>query len=366
LSQNESRSEEIAELLREGGAPVDPARLERWIRLLREPTPSSEPGQEHANLASLHPGEAAWTDVREQELVARILERTTREDLTWRGELRLLRSFLRDRLARSRAWRLLAASVLAHFLAVPALAWFVWKETRPPRIVHIEFETTPDSSTVFADPEEEIIALEVPGILNDPLELEMGRARGDGVWNARRRDRYALSMDENRPSAPLAGLDEGLIGSASAEIGWLTARSQGLNEGRWEAGLDDTRRLDRVELAALVLHAEVLLDRLVQAGGRPGDDASVQAVLGELSLRQPPHSLETKGENQRRQRLRALVLDRARSYGVWPATKGFDPLSVPPAPNPEVLRLVVEETGRPLFQAHPVGRAWLDWATANQ
>jgi hypothetical protein len=59
------------------------------------------------------------------ELSRRVLARTTRENLGWREDLRLIGDFVRQRL-RSSGWaRVAAASLLLHFAALPVLAWMV-------------------------------------------------------------------------------------------------------------------------------------------------------------------------------------------------------------------------------------------------
>jgi len=348
VSELEARARELERLLAEGGVSLEARVIERWIEGLSHPV-----GDEVAA------GEPA-TGARSPRLVERILARTTREDLSWRGELRLLRGFLRERFARSRAWRLLAASVLAHLLAVPALAWLVWREASSDPPLHIEFEP-PVEVPAFAEPEEEVIALEIPP-LDDELFPGPRRLSGDRVWNARRRDRFALTAGADRPR-----VDEALLADdapvSGAEIGWLAARSRGWIARRWEAELDDTQGLDRVGLAALVLRAEVLLDRMAlreedPAGGPDSVDASLSSTLAELSLRSGvPDGVE--------RRLVERVLDRARSYGAWPAARDFEPLATPAAPDPDVIRWVGELVGASALERDPVGRAWLRWASAD-
>jgi hypothetical protein len=58
-------------------------------------------------------------------LTARVLDCTTREDLTWRGDLSLYGRYLHRRLAESAWLRLAAASLLLHLLALPAVAVYL-------------------------------------------------------------------------------------------------------------------------------------------------------------------------------------------------------------------------------------------------
>jgi hypothetical protein len=71
---------------------------------------------------------------REAELTARLLARTTREDLSWRGDLTLVGGFLRDRLSRSVVLRVAAASLLLHMAALPVLAYYVFLAPATPPI----------------------------------------------------------------------------------------------------------------------------------------------------------------------------------------------------------------------------------------
>ena len=61
-------------------------------------------------------------------LAERILARTTREDLGWRGDWRLLRGFVGQRLRSSGVLRFAAASLLVHLLALPVLAWLAFRD----------------------------------------------------------------------------------------------------------------------------------------------------------------------------------------------------------------------------------------------
>ncbi len=73
-----------------------------------------------------------------QGLAQRILAQTTREDLTWRGELRLVSSYVWRGIGSSGLLRLAAASLLIHLAALPVLAYFVW--FAPPKPINLGFE----------------------------------------------------------------------------------------------------------------------------------------------------------------------------------------------------------------------------------
>ena len=66
-----------------------------------------------------------WSPIREGALVGRVLSQTTREDLSWRGDLRLVAGFIRERLAASPILKVVAASLLVHLIALPVVGWYV-------------------------------------------------------------------------------------------------------------------------------------------------------------------------------------------------------------------------------------------------
>ena len=76
------------------------------------------------------------------DLEERVLAVTTREDLGWRGDLRLVGGFLRERLSQSSLLRLAAASLLVHLIAVPAVLAYVLLRQEPPE-VRLGFEPAP-------------------------------------------------------------------------------------------------------------------------------------------------------------------------------------------------------------------------------
>ena len=110
----------------------------------------------------------------------RILSRTTREDLTWRGDLSLYARYLRGRLADSGWYRLAAASLLLHLLALPALAVYVFVTAPdPPEIGFITWEEYYPEGFPDEDSDEPLPALEMPpgDDLPPPGELEDERGR---------------------------------------------------------------------------------------------------------------------------------------------------------------------------------------------
>lgn len=81
------------------------------------------------------------TEAQLARLKDKVLARTTREDLSWRGDFSLYGRFLRSRLAGSGWLQLAAASLLVHLIALPALAIYVLVSTPPaPEIGFISYE----------------------------------------------------------------------------------------------------------------------------------------------------------------------------------------------------------------------------------
>jgi hypothetical protein len=77
--------------------------------------------------------------LRARALSERILNRTVREDLSVRADWRLVGNFVRQRLASSGLLRVVAASLLLHFCALPVMAYYVWvmPEPEPSIQVHV-------------------------------------------------------------------------------------------------------------------------------------------------------------------------------------------------------------------------------------
>jgi hypothetical protein len=117
----------------------------------------------------------------------RVLAATTREDLGLIGDARLVLRFCATRLRASRLLRLAAASLLAHVIALPVLAYFVLRTEKEPGL-RITIEIPPAASELpFADaprePERDPVALEpstpepnVSGEANDAWERSIRSA----------------------------------------------------------------------------------------------------------------------------------------------------------------------------------------------
>lgn len=67
----------------------------------------------------------AADELRARAVTAKVLARTTREDLGWRGDLRLVVGFVVQRLRSSTMLRVAAASLVVHMIAVPSILAYV-------------------------------------------------------------------------------------------------------------------------------------------------------------------------------------------------------------------------------------------------
>jgi len=192
----------------------------------------------------------------EARFVASVLGRTTREDLSWRGDLRLALDFLRARLRASPALRVVAASLALHLVAAPALAWWMLREPRAERAftLHIELPS-------------ELPLAEEPTDLEAPAdELRAAAHAREARENERARVRHALgaaalqepwlaepteaSVAVTRFARHLAALRERRAPEVSvpAEGEGLFARALALElalDRRWLLGVEDdgSRRL---------------------------------------------------------------------------------------------------------------------------
>lgn len=100
--------------------------------------------------------------VDHSQLVKRVLSQTSREDLGRRADLRLVGSYLRERLAQSALLRFAAASLVVHILAVPVvLAWVLLSERGED--VYLRFEPPAD-----ARPFEEALPLNLEPLQPSP------------------------------------------------------------------------------------------------------------------------------------------------------------------------------------------------------
>ncbi len=188
-------------------------------------------------------------------LEERILARTTREDISWRGDWRLMRGFLGQRLGASVVLRVVAASLLVHIAALPVLAYYTY--LAPERETIIQFDLPiGEVELPFRDAEPEpqpvVDEIELPGLpVDDPVALPPA--------DALRRARLAA---RGAPDLALDPLTSALLAEAS-----LDALESGAGE--------------RDELVA----ALVRLERDVRGAALSDDQPALRALLASAWLR---------------------------------------------------------------------------------
>ena len=123
-------------------------------------------------------------------LEQRVLAETTREDVSWRGDLVLWRGFLAQRLRSSAVLRVVAASLLLHLVALPVLAYYTWRPPEPERGVQVEFEqaaelpfreSEPEPPSEVAAPEVELADAEDGEAPRTAAELYRARLEATGL-----------------------------------------------------------------------------------------------------------------------------------------------------------------------------------------
>lgn len=286
-------------------------------------------------------------------LVQRVLAATTREDLSWRGELRLVGSFLRSRWRSSMLVRVVAASLVLHVAALPLLGYLGLFEEREPG----SFRSGIEPEVVLPpEPTEELPEIVAPAPEAELVDL----ARDDAL---------ALARFHLRAGAPRA-----LPEDARSPLTLLLAlRSRHLAGGAAGQGVD---RPDGgpLELALAVEHG---LDRLVLEGRAPeGLAHGLERLLG-------------TGEGRPGSLLALAALARARSYGVAPpgtdavlarlaaGVAGTDggplaerllgaPLSRTGAPLDDAWLEALRLEAGPLLRADAAGRAWDEWSPSGR
>lgn len=199
---------------------------------------------------------------RQRAFAERVLARTTREDLSRRGDLSLVARFAVERLRASVLLRAAAALLVIHLAALPVLAWIVLRAPRPSGqfTSHIE-QPKPSAFANEAESEPER-TLSAPLPEGDPRTLEVDPPALDGEpWQLqlRRADRAAHAAAAPPPwtsTPPQDGL---------ALFLWLRAsrlRGQEVPEWLWSQQPDGAP-------SRLALWAEILLDEWALGDARP-------------------------------------------------------------------------------------------------
>jgi hypothetical protein len=254
-----------------------------------------------------------WTSARERRLITATLARTTRLDPGWRGDLRLVFSFVRDSLVQSPQLRLAAALLFVNcFVVLPAVAWVLLRPEAPEQGFFTGFEP-PEAIEEEDEPEE--IVVELPEVLE---EIKAAERRLDNQENVRRVARFKLMTQLGLPAVDPSVLDGELVEVPTPELLFserlrlLTGGGQAISLARLDelCGSSDERSL----LALLALDRGLVLGRPPELGG----------FLNELALAETAGTADV---------LALHVLGRARAQGDWPSeAPGGTGLSLPAQP----------------------------------
>jgi len=243
-------------------------------------------------------------DVASAHLVRRVLERTTRDDPSWFGDVRLVRRFVGRRLRTSALLRFVAASLVVHLVALPVVAWIVLDEPDEPAL-RLSIEHEPVDPYAPEEPEPAELDYDFGDVQADADRLE-GRTRATyaerwDVENALAADRYVLTQRrfESTDAAP-----------SEPALRLLLERQRVADEGPAEAGAPPVPS----DPLARVLWVELELDRV--ALGRPRRRPELVDVLADLAAL-------VDGTDEPVARLARAARQRARAYGVLPVEPGF-------------------------------------------
>lgn len=295
LDGEAGREADVLELLLSSRSD-ERARTARILELCRDPKSAAQ----LASMRSLVQRSRSldrrdeWTQARERKLVDGVLARTTRLDPGWRGDLRLVVDFVRERVSSSRQLRTAAALLFIHcFVVLPAVAWVM---LRPARIEPHFFTGIVPPPEVPPDAEQETVELELPeGFEADLLETR----RLDAQENTRRRAHFLLLSKTGLPAWRSAPADEP---APSAVLFRERLRLQ--SGGGTGYGLDELDALAKTSAERSLL-ALLALDRGLVLG-RP---AELGPLLNELALAEADGTADA---------LALHVLARARCQGDWP------------------------------------------------
>jgi hypothetical protein len=228
--------------------------------------------QLRASLATLRSA-ALGEGARERALIQRVLSATVGADLSWRGDVRLVVRFARERLRASVWTRAAAALLVLHLGALPVLAWIVLRAERSPNAFQSQLEPLPRES-LFADEPEAPLEQLTETTAGEPTLVEQspeGRESATGVDQALALDRAAL-RSFRWPAADAANRPDDAFGLR------LWARSRAALHGEapphWTHGGARGAELE----VLLALELELELDRLAQGASPVAAQALAQRL----------------------------------------------------------------------------------------
>ena len=291
---------------------------------------SDEERRLHAFLSACK--ETARSTDASARLVERSIAATTREDLSWRGDVRDTARFVRDRLRSSGLMRLAAASLLLHLAALPVVGLYMLaEEPEPPRFfVETGPRDAPYEDGARPEPEEGLDIAE-PELVNELL-----------VQNSLRWGRYQLEMSKHR-----------LPGEKVRLPSWLAQRFEVLYRGVEFESMSAGSCIPEPVLAM-----ELLLDESLVKDSASSDSKRASVLLDALS------GLLDLGDDDAW--LIASALARAESYGL------STPLAAD-ALRGARLELSQEDPRRALIEVHgdvravmPLDITWLNAASVSR
>ena len=313
--------------------------LEGFLEQCRDAAAAEEPGP-----------------ARSAAQVARVLARTTGEDLGLGGDLSLLARFARDRLADSPLLRVAAACLLVNLTALPLLAWLAISQPRAERSFRAYFETR--EQALPAVPEEPEWELESPAV-PEPAPLDQthdeqapgGRSSTSAVAAERA---HLLRVGAPRGWGDGASPAQAEALGESPVWGLLSLRAARLSGAVGPQAVASARLSKAPDALAQVLWVELLLDHLVLAGERlPALDAGLTRLEALPDATGSGAPTELRGALSE---LRGLTLARATRLGLRPAPPpGFGPGELDERGFGEVLLEAL-----PAELAERAG-AWGDW-----
>ena len=245
--------------------------------------------------------------------VERTLGATTREDLSWRGDWRVVGRYLGDRLRSSRAVRLLAASLLVHLLTLPVIAWVLLRHAADDTGVVLTIELpsqvepapTPPGPPAL-EPRRELVRdpmPETPGPSSYAVELP---ARGAALQTARRELLAAgvppVAAGTERNALPADTTTTGAVARL------LDARSRRLSLGALDESVETPGA--RAPLCVRALWAELLLDDWAISG------RADPRLAGALQTLRDEHAAATGTSGTADRELARRALARAAAQGA--------------------------------------------------
>jgi hypothetical protein len=244
-----------------------------------------------ATLRSAALGAGTHERAREQALIQRVLSATVGADLSWRGDVRLIVRFARERLRASVWVRAAAALLVLHLGALPVLAWIVLRAERAPSAFQSQLEPLPRES-LFADEPEAPLEQLTETSTGEPTLVEQSPEIGDGAREGASGVEQALALERAALRAfrwPVADASNRPSDAFGLRL-WARSRValHGEAPPAWTHGNAAGAQLE----ALLALELELELDRLAQGASPIAAQALAQRLhqqwrpqtgLGELA-----------------------------------------------------------------------------------